>query len=422
MNTLKRFFTLILLISTLIPTVYADDNEAKKEEKKYGIKFSGFVKADFWYDSRMVRGVREDVILFYPLNSNWVNNIDANSTSSLHASPATSRLTGTVTAPDAFRAKTSGVLEADFSGSTNPGLNEFRLRHAYINLQWDKTLLTMGQFWHPMFVPEVFPDIISLNTGAPFQPFIRNPLIQLWQNITPELKVLGAAIFQRDNASINPLTGSPDPTPLRLAKLPNLHIQLQYNNGNVVAGIAADYKKIRPRLLTPDGMNLNEEYLGTTAFMGYLKYTSGKLTVRTKAIHGQNLTEHLLLSGYAVSAIDPVTGVEKYTPYNHSFFWINPTYGKKYTFGVFAGYAINHGTTENTNGTVYALFNDMKDIEQMYRLAPSFTLTEGKFKACVEFEHTGVFFGTLDPNDRNLVKDTKRVENNRMLLTLYYFF
>jgi len=414
------FSTLLLIINETLQAQQAA--QPQPEEPKWGIKFSGFVKADLWYDTRLVRGSREDLFLFYPLGENLVNGTDANKTGNTHASPATSRLTGKLFAPDAFGAKTSGVIEADFSGSTNAGLNEFRLRHAYVKLEWDKLDLIIGQYWHPMFVPEVFPDVVSLNTGAPFQPFIRNPLVQLSYKITPELRVIGAAITQRDNATISAASGAPDPTPLRYGKIPNLHVQVQYNNGSIVAGLAADYKRVRPRLLTTNSANINEQYLSTTAFMAYFKFASGDFTLRAKAIRGQNLTEHLLLGGYAVEAVDPVTLVETYTPYNHTFLWMNPTYGKKFAAGLFVGYAINHGTSANTNGTVYALYPDMKNIEKMYRIAPNVSVTEGKFKACFELEHTAAYFGTPDMNDKNLVKNSKKVANNRALLTFFYFF
>ncbi len=430
MDTLKNIASILILCLLLASQpVWSQVGQSENpEEPKWGIKFTGFVRSDFWHDSRMIRGSREDLFNFYPQNENIKTDsdgvdVDVNNIGNVHGSIAASRLTGVIFTPDVFNAKAAGIIEADFSGSNNAGLNQFRIRHAYFKFSWEKSELIVGQTWHPMFVTEVFPDVVSLNTGAPFQPFIRNPLIQLSYNVMPELKIIGAAITQRDNATIYPVTGAPDPTPLRYSKIPNLHAQIQYKNNSIVAGLAADYKCVRPRILTNDGSRFNEEYLSSTAFMAYFKYTAGDFVFRAKAIKGQNMTEHLMLGGYAVEHKDSVTQIETYLPYNHLFFWINPAYGKKYSLGMFAGYAINLGTSKNTDGSAYySLFPDMKDIEKMYRIAPNFSVSEGKFKACIEYEHTGAYFGTPDKNDKNLVKNSKLVYNNRISLTFYYFF
>ena len=66
-------------------------------------------------------------------------------------------------------------IEAEFFGTSDADLNGFRLRHGYLKLDWPHSELMVGQFWHPMFVTESFPDVVSFNTGAPFQPFNRSP-------------------------------------------------------------------------------------------------------------------------------------------------------------------------------------------------------------------------------------------------------
>ena len=88
--------------------------------------------------------------------------------------PSKARLTGKITGPDVVKAKTSALLEADFFGNENlnfADVNGFRLRHAIIKLNWQTTELMVGQYWHPLFVPECFPDVVSFNTGAPFSAF-----------------------------------------------------------------------------------------------------------------------------------------------------------------------------------------------------------------------------------------------------------
>jgi hypothetical protein len=40
----------------------------KKDEKPVSFRLSGFVKTDFWYDSRSVVAAREDLFLLFPRN------------------------------------------------------------------------------------------------------------------------------------------------------------------------------------------------------------------------------------------------------------------------------------------------------------------------------------------------------------------
>ena len=60
--------------------------------------------------------------------------------------------------------KASGKLEGDFFGNTQESIGLFRLRHAYAQLAWEKSSLTLGQTWYPSFVPEVFPGVANFST------------------------------------------------------------------------------------------------------------------------------------------------------------------------------------------------------------------------------------------------------------------
>lgn len=394
------------------------------EEPKWGVKFSGFIRADLWHDSRMIRGSRDDTFNFYPHNE-LINaqGVDLNKIDNFHASVLGSRFSGRITTPGIFSAVASGLVEADFSGANNSGLGHLRVRHMFMKLDWTRLGLLVGQSWHPLFVPELTPTSIGLSIGAPFQPFMRAPLIQLTYSMLPSLKLIGAVIAHRDQATMSPVTNAPNPLPLRYSKIPNIHLQLQYKNESVIVGTAADYKRVRPRILTADNKRFNNQYLSSTSYMLYFKYSTGMFALQSKAVYGQNLSEHLMLGGYAVEKIDTVTGIETYTPYNHLFLWLNPSYGKTFTVGLFAGYAVNLGTSANTDGkSYYAMFGDVKNIEKMYRISPNVSFRTGSFKICMEYEHTGVFFGMPDNNDRNLVKNSKLVYNNRLLLALFYFF
>ena len=218
----------------------------------WGIKFSGFVKTDIFYDTRQSgasNGIREGHFYLYPDNVLYdVEGNDINANPSFHILNIQSRLKGDISGPDAFGAKTSGVIEAEFFGTAEADINGFRLRHAFVKMDWTKTSLLIGQSWHPMFPAESFPGTISFNTGAPFTPFSRNPQVKLTRKLGT-LSLSLTAYSQRDFTSSGPDGGSNKY--LRNSGLPGTNFQLRIPaNDNITAWAGVDYKRLRPELRT----------------------------------------------------------------------------------------------------------------------------------------------------------------------------
>lgn len=143
-------------------------------KENFSYKFYGQVRGDLFYNSRANAEIVDGLFHLYPKDVA----LDADG-KDLNASPngsfylLYSRLGIDVQGPKVGSAKTSLKLEADFRGS---GSNwaVLRIRHAYVNLDWGKSAVLIGQTWHPLF-GEVFPQMLNLSTGAPFQPFNRQP-------------------------------------------------------------------------------------------------------------------------------------------------------------------------------------------------------------------------------------------------------
>ena len=413
---MKYFILLFSLFCFLFNAAngFSQDSTKNKTDNKWGIKLKGFVKSDFWYDSRQVFTSREDLFLIYPKNILLdKNGNDINARDCYNFSAITTRLIGVLSGPDAFGAKTSGWIEADFSGVSNADIDGFRLRHAYSKLTWPKWELLFGQYWHPLFVPEVFPQVISLNTGAPFSPFIRNPQLSLTRFLG-KWNIQFVMLAQRDNANDGP-EGTSN-VYLRNTGIPNVHLQFQYKDKSNVFGFGGDYKLLQPRLVS-DSNIISHEKIGSYAFLAYWKYTKGTFCWRFKAIYGQNLTEHLLLGGYAVKSRDSITGIESYTPTNHLFLSGNITYGKNIQFGLYGGYAKNFGTSDKNTGKYYSRGSD---IAYMYRLSPSLSIKSGSTQLSAEVEYTVAAFGK--PDSKGVIANSKEVADLRLLLTVFYFF
>lgn len=407
-----HFLMIIYLMILVLCSAEASGQDSSSQSPDW--KLSGFVKNSYWLDTRKIDGGREDLMLYYPLKPEYDRNgKDINAQASSNFNALATRLTFSFHGPNAFGAVSTALIEGDFTGTVNADVNGFRLRHAWGKLQWKKSALMFGQYWHPMFVPDVFPDLVSLNTGAPFQPFIRNPLLS-YKYFIGKFTIEAAMIAQRDNSSDGPKgrTG----LYMRHAVIPNLHWQLQYKNEAHVAGFALDHKYLKPRLVTDSNWKTNA-MLTSVSGMVYYKFSHQDFIFRSKVIVGQNLTEHLMLGGYAVRNIDPVSLRETYTSTNHLFVWSGLTYGKMNQVGLFGGYAKNLGTTHANTGKYYA---KGQDIDYMYRISPTCSVQSGKVKLAAEVEYTVAAFGSPDLFGK--VEATDKVANLRLLLALFYLF
>jgi hypothetical protein len=410
LNFLQLCSCMLLLLNP--PLAEAQGNKANDSDP-WGLHFSGFIKNDFWFDTRQVYTSREDLFLFYPLNKSLdAEGKDINSDAVFNFSAMTTRLTANVSIPDVMGAKVNAVIEGDFSGVSNNDINGFRLRHAYGKMTWKHAEMLMGQYWHPLFTPEVSPGIASLNTGAPFQPFNRTPLVSV-TGIFGKFRIFGAFITQRDNASDGPFGATS--SYMRNAVVPNLHLQFQFKSSHHMAGIGGDYKLIKPLQVINDAVAKGK--LGSYSFLAYYKMNYGDLSIKIKGVYGQNLTEHLMLGGYAQLPFDSSGTDYHYTPTQHIFTWAQLSFGKKYQGYLFGGYAKNLGTIQENIG---AYFARGKDLAWLYRVSPGFSCTFDKLQCNVEAEYTVAGYGT--PAAKGIVENVTPIPNLRLLLTVFYYF
>jgi hypothetical protein len=398
--------------------------QEKKEEPKFGIKFGGFVKTDFFTDTREVLSSREGHFDLYPLAESLdKDGKDINAHQGTNFLSIQSRLSGAISGPDAFGAKTSGILEADFFGNLGDE-NGFRLRHAYAKLNWKTTELLMGQYWHPMFVAECFPGVIAFNTGVPFQPFSRNPQIRLSQNLGKSLKIFVSAATQRDFASIGPAAPTtPSSIYMRNSAIPNLHAQIQLKPDSTthVFGIGADYKTLLPQTSTTGtaGKTVSTAQIQSISAIVYGKLDFKKFVVKVEGVYAQNPYDLTMIGGYAATtAPDAVTGVVKYTNTATGSGWIDMnTKGKKMQVGLFAGYTKNLGSADSISGAYYSRGSSM---EYVYRVAPRLLFIAGSLTLALEVEYTAAAYGTVSAI--GTARNSKEVANTRGLFSCIYKF
>ncbi|MCK5078528.1 MAG: hypothetical protein KAR09_01210, partial [Bacteroidales bacterium] len=137
---------------------------AQDKQSEWGIRFNGFVNAQAFFDTRQIVEARAGMVSLFPKNADYdPEGNDINAKAQFNQAAMTTRLRGTITGPDALGARTMGVLETDFTGSSNVDNNGLRLREAWVQLSWKHFDLMIGQYWHPLYVPEVRPKTLGLN-------------------------------------------------------------------------------------------------------------------------------------------------------------------------------------------------------------------------------------------------------------------
>lgn len=443
MNKIKLIITIFILPVVLF---------GQGEKPTYGIKFSGYAKTDFFYDTRQSVNIREGHFLLYPSPESFDSEgNDINAEPSLNFLSIQTRLTGNISAPDAFGAKISGVIEADFFGNENAAFvdaNGFRLRHAFAKMKWDKIELLFGQFWHPLFIPSNFSDVISFNTGAPFQPFSRNPQMRLTYKFG-NYSAMGALCAQRD------FTSPGGSISLRNSAIPEMQAQFQYEKisdegkKEFLIGVGGGYKILKPLIFTEKfdtptqttKKYLTDETLNSFSSTIYLKYKNPLFTYKLQGVYGQNLFDMTMLGGYGISEmIDPAKNKVAYSPINTMSVWSEIiTKVSNFQIALWGGYTENLGAdekilsyTNKAGGTEATLRGSSADnanaIKNILRLSPRVVLVGEKINLALEFEYTSAGYAKKDSNGKlirdeyGVITSTQNISNLRSVFSVILKF
>ena len=406
--------TFVLLFLCRI-TAFSQDQNLTSNPDKTTFNLSGFVKAEGMYDTRQVVEAREGYLLLYPKNVNLdKNGQDINAHGSFNQYAMMARLTIKATGPDVMGAKASALIEGDFTGASNSENNSFRLRQAYLKLKWNHASITAGQYWHPINIPEMIPNVLALNTGAPFHPFSRQPQIRVDVS-KGKFNTVFAVLAQRDYVNTGPSGASS--AYLRNSVIPNLHAQVQYVTSDLFAGVGIDYKCLTPRLVT-DSLYATKAKVNCLSYTAFVMAKTNPLVIKMQWIYGQGLNDHLVMGGYGVSRIEAATNQQEYTPLNYLTGWLSfQTTGKTWQGSLFTGYTKGFGAKESISGPVYA--RDA-DIEYVYRVSPMISYINGKLLLAAECEFTTAAYGK--PDEHFKVSDSAPVTNTRLSFSIGYYF
>ncbi len=419
------------------------------QENKWGIKLSGYICTNLFWDTRQMTESRDGLLLLYPENvKEDINGVDINARASFNFLALDTRVTLRIQAPDALGAKISGMIEGWFAGVSNTDMNGFSMRHAFIKFDWKKTVLLMGQTWHPLFTENCFANTVAGSAGAPFQPFSRAPQIRLTQTLFNYSKIMVYINAQRDFLSFG--TAGNSSSYLRNSAIPEMGLQYIFEYKKIVNekiknktlwGIGIDYKYLIPRLVTDSNVSTKNGIhgLAAIAFIHHMNYLSDNilLGVKAKGLYGQDCNEFLLLGGYAYRYLDnqPLNPSMnyKYTTINTVAVWID-IYAKikQWETGLFGGYTQNLGSNNNIQdwNNPKSYFGRGYNIKYMYRVSARVVYLANKLQFGLEPEYTVACYGnTLNSlgevqNSSNDYPNAKQnvVSNLRILFSTTLFF
>lgn len=413
-----------------------EQKSAVREHLQSHYKFYGFIRNYMVYDSRESVAGTGDLFYYLPKDRN-LNEIgeDLNLKNSFRFLSLTSRAGVDVSGYQIGRTAVGAKIEADFyaglSGVT--GTATFRMRQAYLTLGWkDLPLgkesrasvgLKMGQAWHPM-AADLCP-VFTLESGAPFGPFSRTPQLTLDANLGEHFTLTASALWQMQYTSAGPDGASANY--IKYSCTPEGYLGVTLKFGGWLARAGADVLSIKPRttgtsrlFLAADGgtqdwkkvtVKVSDRITTVSPFV-YMQYVRGKFAVKAKTIYA-SAGEHMnIQGGYGVTRKfeeDGQDGHWEYTPTRSSSTWMTVSYGDKWVPMLMVGYYQNFGTAEDllveggkgSESSLYFSKNSFKNLNRLYRIAPSIVCNFGKLAIGLDYELSGAQFGQEKDADGN---------------------
>ena len=387
--------------------------------KGFDYKFYGQIRGDIFYNSRANVETVDGLFYMYPKDKSFdANGEDLNASANGSMYAFYTRLGLNVNGPMLGKAKTSAKVEFDFRGSGST-LSVVRLRHAYLNLDWGKSSLLVGQTWNPLY-GDVSPQILNLNMGAPFQAFGRAPQLR-YRYEDGGLRLTASMLWQSQYKSAGPKGKSQDY--LKDGLIPEMYVGLDYKKDGWLVGAGMEMISLKPRKHSvvdgEDGDQIFkvDERVTSLSYEAHIKYTSPKWYFAAKSIYGSNLTHVSMLGGYGVKSVDAKTGECKYAPSRNTSNWVNIAYGQKWRTAVFMGYLKNLGTGD----AVSEMIGIGNDIDQVASGTAELTYNIPHWKIGVEYNYTSAWYGDLNKQNGKIM-DSHSVGNHRIVTSVLFMF
>ena len=412
----------LVLVANGIGFVKSAVAQETDDKDKITYDFYGYVSHEVIFDTHRSVFTRDGELYLYPAapayHPETGNLINANS--QLEMLSLQSRLGVRIAGPDVLNAKLTGMVETDFFATAEAYKHHLRVRHALMKLQWEKVSLTLGQYWHPMFTPELFPKVVSFGAAAPFNPLNRSPQVRIDYLPVQSVKVVVAALAHGYHSCIGPEAAQ------RNSGLPDMQLQLHFGNRpNFTTGVTLGYMWLQPLEEAAGGIRYySPELLGAYNLQWFGRVKLSNLTLQAKMSYGENMTHFVMIGGYG-RLLDDAGNTTNYGYANLRTYagWLEAIYSfnEHWDAGLFAGSMGSLGAKErvDVNGPIW--YARAANLARGLRISPRISYTHKKFSFAVEYLYNTADYGASF-TEFAVPLDIERTLNNRVLVASKFTF
>ena len=407
---------------------------------------TGFINLDNAFDTRQVNADREGHAVLWPEPINRdATGVDINEKGQFSMIPLYARARLYADQPQLSESLYHHlVVEADFRGTSTENASLLRLRKAYGDFDWGHTAVRVGKAWHPMYVPDCAPNLVTYDDGEPPDTQVRAPQIRVTHRFAPDAEAscheLIAMAGSRTVGSlgIGPLEdgvpGQRSSTDfLRRGVAPNVHLQYRRLFDDHVVGFGVDHSRIIPRLVSEENFR-DYESLGSTCFIAYAAFNFPNWVMRNKLLYTENASAYESPYGFVVVSRDPNTDRRTYDNLRAIGYWIDMDVLTDQCLqpGFFIGVQKALGTSDaipesarDENGDLIT-FADRPDLDFLLKAAIRARWIQDPIEIGTEIEVAhGSFAVPVDgrtfDNHAKALK-TEDATNVRMVANIFYYF
>jgi len=290
-------------------------------DEAFTLDLSGYFSLEGFVDTRQVMGFVQDEYAWYPEPVLCDRKCaDINDEAQMNMLGVRVYITSLLKGPDIWGAKSSGFIKCDFVGVNDPTVRLYRIRHAFMMLEWERTWLKMGHSYHPLVLNEVYPaqplvvypNTITRASGAGYDPFVYNPVIKLnHRRKNWELTCALAKSFRSAHA--------------RWAAFPDVFFKAKRHIGRHFFGAGINYNVEVPRLETNKGYKTKQQ-IGSIIPFFFALFDIHPLVWDFRLTYFQNASPYAVLGAYAVRWRNPATDERIYTNMRTLTFWSELSY------------------------------------------------------------------------------------------------
>lgn len=390
------------------------------QDSKPQFKLYGFLRNYFIFDTRESSTGIEDFFYFMPKDVSYgADGTDINADCSFRFAAIATRVGFDVSGYQFDGYNMGAKVETDFYSGLNgvTGAATLSLRQAYLTLQKGARSWKIGQAWHPMAAD--MPDIFSLETGSPFGPFSRTPLVNFDYAASDAVTLTASAIWQMQYTSTGPEGNSANY--IKYGLLPELYLGASYKSGNSLLRAGVDVLSIKPRRVDSDNVMVSDRLTTFTVFQ-FGQFKAGDLTIKEKLTFANDGSHMNMVGGYGVTAINS-DGSWEYGATRNLSGWASLQYKKsdsRWVPAIYLGYTKNFGVAEPVIGGFWCK-NSADSLNQIFRIQPEVVYNLGKLQIGLEYMFTDVEYGKAD-EFKEVVGNLHWVYNNRIQMMINYNF